>query len=75
MVSKYVDPSFKAHESLTRVVAELVLRLSTQTRLPFDCRELAGVVRREVGALKETLTTSIPGRRLDRLGVYITLGI
>jgi len=69
MVSENVDPSFKAHEALTRVVAEMVLQLSTSTRLPFDCRELAAVTQMEFVALKEMLTkTSISGHKLVNLG-------
>lgn len=75
MVNQYVDPSFKAHEALTRVVAEMVLQLSTNTRLPFDCRELAAVIQTEYAALKEMFTkTSISGRHLDKQD-YLQLAI
>ena len=71
MVSRFIDPSFKAHESLTRVVAELVLQLSTETKLPFDCLELAAMVQREFVALNESLTSaSISDHHLERLGQY-----
>ena len=44
MVEKYIDPTFKAHESLARVMTDMILRLAESARLPLAVKMYIGTL-------------------------------
>lgn len=50
-VKRFVDPTFGAHVSISKLMAEVVLQLASSARLPFDIRELADVLESEYDSL------------------------
>ena len=54
-MKKFIDPEFRAHESLAWLVAEAALQLASLTKLPLDVRELASVIEDGVDGLRATL--------------------
>jgi len=52
-MEKFVDPSLSAHVSLTQLVADVVLQMSSSARLPLDVRELADTLEMEYDSLQQ----------------------
>jgi len=52
-VQRFIDPSFSAHCSLTQLVADVVLQMSSSARLPLDVRELADTLEMEYDSLQQ----------------------
>jgi len=52
-MERFIDPSFSAHVSLAQLAADIVLRMSTSARLPFDVRELADTLEMEYDSLQQ----------------------
>lgn len=64
-----MDPHFLATEAMARFVTEMVVQLSSSTKIPFDARELAQSLEDEFNELRATLTLN--GMKfLNKLGRY-----
>jgi len=52
-MERFIDPSMSAHVSLTQLVADIVLQISSSARLPLDVRELADTLEMEYDSLQQ----------------------
>ena len=64
---RFVDPTFRAHATLARVVGEMALRLATHTKLPLDIRELAVTLEEGCNGLLSLVHTE-SGPQLSNIG-------
>ena len=67
-----VDPGFKATNLVLKFTAELLLQLSSLTKLPFDVREMADFLEEEFDSLRASLNTA-KSSHLDSLGILLTV--
>lgn len=66
-MERFVDPSLSAHVSLTQLVADVILQMSTSARLPLDVREIADTLEMEYDSLQQEGMDHFK----DLLGIYL----
>jgi hypothetical protein len=69
-----VDPTFRAHATMTRLVGEMVLRLSSEAKLAVDIRELSSTLEEGFNELNAVLSDPDmpPLPSIGLYSIYIT---
>ena len=73
-LSRLIDPKFETVQLYANLVSELVLQLSSLTRLPFDVRGLASAVSDSFNTLKSYLTQAT-FKDLKLLGKHYSINV